>query len=257
MTVHRSLAPGVSRVGQPTHELRLHQAVIENAVSFIPRPFGAVEAFHEFVLRGARPDVLVADVDHDVVAERRRAGIEPFYSRAAAAVVACLRARRGVAPYEELIDVAAAAVGTRAARSAVRDLQRDDLLTRSTRPALAPCLVHLAVRRVVGIEAKMGRWRSAAGQALRWRLLVDQAWLAFPESYLHSLPELPGLDLFGIAGIDLAGRIVVDGRPPSRRADRQCAALTEQYVYARVLSDAQASVHADAAHRGVPTYAFG
>lgn len=232
-------APAVaSPVGRATHELALHKALLEAAPLFLARPREARIAVHEFALRGPRPDVCIADVDLDLFGARRAAAVRPTFNSAVAAVVAALRERRGQVSPDWTIERAAAFVGGAAARRAFKTLLREGSLTSTGRGVLlSEAIAKPALHCAVAIEAKVNKWRSAAQQAHRWRLAVDEAWLAFPTRYVRSIPlDLPGLQCFGLAAVS-DDSVERSRMAPIRRADAFNRALTEQYLYARWLDE--------------------
>jgi len=234
----QDIAHAKNAVGRAIAELELHDGLLNNPSFFIPRPCSRLFVSHEFDLRGARPDVCVADVDDEIFEARRSGGFLPCFSAGASAIVTALRIRRGPAAMNDLLDEAAMYVGLPAARRGLQQLRREDVVAVGHGVALASAMTRCAVHQVVAVEAKIGRWRAAAQQAHRWRLAVDEAWLALPASYVGNLSlDLPGLKTFGIVGIDAEGRLGRALSPPSRRADRLNKVLTEQYVFSRWLDE--------------------
>jgi hypothetical protein len=237
--------PG-SHVGNPTHELAVHEALLTAAAALLPRIHHSRVAVHEFAIRGARPDVVVADVDLERLSDRADAGLEGLTATADIAVLSALRTGRELGEHE-VLERASRYVSGSKARAALRRLRALEFIVDGTIGLRCSKAASPGVRRAVGIEAKMRDWRRAADQARRWRLMFDQAFLAFPASYACQLPQgLAGIGLYGVAAVS-GSAVRVISRPPVRRSDAFNASLLEEALYARLLDEAKLASEGDSA----------
>jgi hypothetical protein len=232
LLTRQAFVPG-SRVGAPTHELRLHDALLAAGPLLLKRPSHTTVAVREFEIRGSRPDIALFDVNLAIVDERRRRGFAPLTSGAELAIRSALLHGRPL-PRTTVLDAAGRYASRKDADSALGRLMRKGYLAAVDGCIALDPVCRQSVRRAIGIEAKLGNWRLAARQARRWRLYFDQALLAFPESYAEALAaDLPGIQLFGISGVALNGSIRRLAPAPLRRADAFSRVLVEEAFLAR------------------------
>lgn len=237
--------PG-SPVGNPTHELVLHEALLAAAAALLPRVHHSRVAVHEFTIRGARPDVVVADVDLERLSYRAEAGLEGLTATADIAVLSAVRTGRELGEHE-VLERASRYVSATKARAALRRLRALEFIVDGTIGLRYSEVTSPGVRRAVGVEAKMRGWRRAADQARRWRLMFDQAFLAFPASYACQLRQgVAGIGLYGLAAVS-GSAVRVISRPPTRRADAFNATLVEEALYARLLDEVSLASESDSA----------
>jgi hypothetical protein len=224
-------------VGQPTHELALHEAVLRAAPMLLPKLRFTRVAVHEFTIRGARPDVFVADVNIALLETRICEDMPPLSSTAETAVRAAFSTGRTLRD-ADVVDLASRYTPVATAQRALRRLCAAGYVIEQ-RGALQLHEAFLpAVHRTVGVEAKLGKWRSTVAQARKWRLRFDQAYLAFPESYAAKLSgDLPGLTAFGVLGVVPNGVVEKTMSPPARRADAFNRVLIEEWFFARLLAE--------------------
>jgi hypothetical protein len=240
LTAAAFVAPGP--VGRPTHELELHEALLGAAALLLPNPRYERVAILELSVRGARPDVVVADLDVERFEARKVAGLLPLTSTTDIAVRSVLRtASRQLTP-GEIIDAATRYASANAARDALARYVRREAVVAGRRGFAADYIFEAAAHATHGVEAKIGNWRGAAQQAQRWRLYFDRAWLCFPDSYAGVVPlALPGIRMFGVASVTCKRRLAAIAAPPARRADPFNATLLEEYLYARWLKEKASS----------------
>jgi hypothetical protein len=223
-------------VGRPTHELALHEALLRAAPFLLPRPKHERVAVHEFTIRGARPDVVVADADLNLIELRMAANLLPLTATSEIALKAVLR-RRGLMNEEDAVEAAARYIAPAKTRKAIKRLLATGYVIRAKGqlcldPACEPFL-----GRTLAFEAKMGNWRAAAAQARRWRLMFDQASLVFPAAYADRMRTSGILSQFGLLAVTEDGVVRVKTLPPSRRADSFSATLAEEAFYTRLLAE--------------------
>jgi hypothetical protein len=241
-------------VGRPTHELRLHEALLSAAPRLLRNPTHEIVAVHEFTIRGSRPDVVIADADLGLFDRRAIAGLPPLTATAEVAVRAALRSTR-VQREETVVDLAARYVAPTRASRAVARLVKAGYVTRSTGGLRIDPVCGVGLVRTAGFEAKTGNWRAAASQARRWRLMFDEASLVFPAGYAFRLERgVASLNQFGILGVENCGEIHRLGLPPARRADVFNVALVEEYFYARLIEERVALPTANAVSAEHPAF---
>lgn len=215
------------RLAVPTHEARLHQALMEHAQNLLTDQSGSPWILHELLLPFGRPDITVASVDEDAFERRRQAGIRPCPSLKA--MIAAGKLRLGHKPDKSL----SRAIGELRAAGIVERTDGTDGLHSSWAPA---------VREVQAVEAKVSGWQGAAMQARSWSLAVDGVWLAFPESYMGNVPRSEvSLRRFGLVAVEPDGGVRRVRKPKPRRPDPSNRMVVEELVYRRWLDTTNAS----------------
>lgn len=163
----------------------------------------------ELVLRAERgygrgvADLVVLDIDHANLLERRNCGLPPARRAGEAVVLEAVIAKAG----EPLETILSAIPMTRSHARRLMSQLADVGLVQVEDGAAFPAWPGAPIAaRVVAIEAKLANWRGGAIQADRYLAFADEAYLAMPteriETLLRHPDRLDGLDLGLIAVSD-------------------------------------------------------
>lgn len=192
----------------------------------------------ELPLLGGRPDLIVGTGRIGDWQARFDAGVEPLTSRSAVALAVYMESRSSRLEWNtsDLVRRLELTPRTKLVRS-VYQLQTSGWLetTDSGNFRLHP-QAHSALISVSAVEAKVGRWRSAARQAMAWLALVDHGLLAFPSTYIPNVPRSnPYIAGLGLISIENGVTVNILRKSRHRRPVPVGRRLTEEYLYKRWL----------------------